>query len=401
MKLLMHYSKNLYEGLAGPVSSPGTMNSTSTPDRGTVCAVNPFAEGFRFQSSQPNLKRFVMFDHSGGKGRVFFHPALAQELFGPAQHWESNGVSPVKEHSKPSTNLPSLKVSQSDLKLKAYREVVGGAFASLQTLRSGRLCELASKHQQISNPMVSETLASSGKPGVSDAIGTVRYPRDFEALAMAHAQSPLASGILDCEEKLKDCEEKRTVSTALLSPERFRVAEAFTSSVLMPFPSRSQISGAKRPVENTAGERMRENTEDLDALLSSDEDDDDEEVRSTGHSPDEPLGKEESCDGNEDNEVLQFTSKKRRVDEQEGKVSLKEVGSGEEVNDKRSFEHRYHTGQSSRRHKIKSTVKALRKMIPGGALLDAALVLDETILYVKTLRERVSQLEATRFQTQA
>lgn len=394
MKLLMHYSKNLYEGLAGPVSSPGTMSSTSTPDRGTVCAVNPFDEGFRFQSSQPNLKRFVMFDHSGGKGRVFFHPVLTQELFGPAQHRESNGVSSVKEHSKPSTNLPSLKVAQSDLKLKSYREVGEGAFTSLQTLRSSRTCELASKHQQISNPMVSETLASSGKPGVSDAIGTARYPIDLEALAMAHAQSLLASGILDCEEKHK-------VSAALPSPERLRASEALASSVLLPFTSRSQLSGTKRPVETTAGERMRENTEDLDALLSSDEDDDDEEVRSTGHSPDEPLGKEESCNGDEDNAVLQFTSKKRRVDEQEGKISLKGFSSGEEVNDKGSFEHRYPTGQSSRRHKIKRTVKALRRMIPGGAFLDAALVLDETIHYVKILRERVSQLEATRFQNQA
>ena len=56
--------------------------------------------------------------------------------------------------------------------------------------------------------------------------------------------------------------------------------------------------------------------------------------------------------------------------------------------------------QDYRRQKIKKTMKALRRMIPGGSLLDASVVLDETIQYVKSLCDQVKNLESVRFPCQ-
>lgn len=326
-----------------------------------------------------------MFDHSGGRGRVFFHPAFAQELFSPVQNCESISAAQDIEPASPSTNLQPLK----NPRLKAYKEMVAGAFTSLQTLRSTRQHELESLQEQISNHVFPDPLASLEKSRVSEAIVTAVHAKAPEAPAMA--QTPMASETLACQGKPKD------FVAPLTAPMSCRFSQILTSSEFLPSDSKRQPSGTKRPAETASSESMRENTEDLDALLSSDEEDD-EEVRSTGHSPDESSEKEEGCNGDKDDEVQLYSSKRRRVDEQQWEGSSKEVSSGEEVNDKRRSQHHYQAGPSNRRQKIKRTVKALRKMIPGGAFLDAGLVLDETILYVKALCNRVNQLEATCFQ---
>lgn len=330
-----------------------------------------------------------MFDHSGGRGRVFFHPAFAQEVFSPVQNCESISAAQDREPASPSTNLQPLKATVPNPRFKAYKEMVAGAFTSLQTLRSARQHELESLQEHISNHVFPDPLALLEKPRVSEAIVTAVHAKAPEAAAMA--QTTMASETLACQGKSK------VFVAPLPAPMSCRFSQALTSSKFLPSDSRRQLSGTKQPAETASSESMRENTEDLDALLSSDEEDD-EEVRSTGHSPDKSSEKEESCNGDEDDEVQLYSSKRRRVDEQQREGSSKEVSSGEEVNDKRRSQHHYQAGQSNRRQKIKTTVKALRKMIPGGAFLDAGLVLDETILYVKALCNRVNQLEATRFQ---
>lgn len=342
------------------------MNSSSKPERGTIGAAN----ALQLQSSQPHLKRFIMFDHSGGKGRVFFHPALAQELFGSSQVPKCDTMDIIPEKG-------------SNIKLFAYKQMVEGAFTSLQALRASRQSDMLYVQQPTAAPLLPGVLASSQKPRVFETIA-----RDGISWALddqAAAQRCLASKPLVCEEQAK-------VPAIPPSTESLRdckdLASLFSSS-----------SSMKKSDVAAASESMQENTEDLDALLSSDEDEDDD-VRSTGHSPDESTCKGEVCSEDEEEEVEQLPNKRRKIGEKYPNESRpKGMSAGEEANDKGSFLCNRVGIQANRRQKIKRTVKALRKMIPGGALLDAALVLDETIMYVKTLRDRVNQLEATRLQS--
>eukprot|EP00250_Pteridium_aquilinum_P013896 c21642_g1_i1 orf=226-1347(-) len=366
------------------------MNSASDPERGTVCAANPFAGGFRFQSSQPHLKRFIMFDHSGGKGRVFFHPALAPELFGSThtQDWESKGLLP----DKGSKGLLPDKGSKTNeySSLLAYKQMVEGAFTSLQSLRANRQSDMLCVQLPNVNPLLpAGVLPSSQKPRVSETMAKdgISWALD----AQAAAQPRVASETLVCEEKPK-------VLAILPSTDSLQDCRA---RALPECSNRSQLSGTNTSdVAAAASGLMQENTEDLDALLSSDEEDD-EDVRSTGHSPDESSGRDESCGEDEDDDLELHPNKRRRIVETcQEEVNSKDMSvHKEEANGKASFPCERGSMQSNRRMKIKKTVKALRKMIPGGALMDAALVLDETIMYVKTLRDRVNQLEATRFQS--
>lgn len=293
---------------------------------------NPFSETIRFQSSQPHLKRFMMFDQSGGKGRVFFHPALAQHMFS-LQSGRSRGES----HKAASGSGELLKkvpdTEEANAKRQAFRRTVSEAFDSLQMLRSSRQSDMQA--------------TSTAPPCIATAA--------------------------------------------------------------------SATSGS-----------MQENTEELDALLSSDqEEDEDEEVRSTGHSPDQRS--REEIYGSEGEEQ---SSKRVKLEQQHHRQQEQQhhhhqrkqhhhhhqqkqqqqelvqnhaaMANSKEREDKVQKqepirERGLHQISSTRRLKIKRTVKTLRRMIPGGSYMDPALVLDQTILYVKTLRDRVRQLETSRF----
>lgn len=274
---------------------------------GSFCAAYPFSHACLLQSSQSRLKKFVMFDQSGGKGRIFIHPAVARDMFNlpPPSHDLGNRSSGTDEIAlRPRESPRPSDVTEVNVKKLAYRQMVAAAFTSLQSARASRY-------------------------------------RDLGAASASGQQN------------------------ANVTPE--------VSSIC--------LSGAKRSY-GTASGSLHENTEDLDALLSADED---EDVRSTGHSPDE-LSQGESC---EEEEGEEGSSKRRKI---EGGIGAKEEM--QEAARRWRMEER----GSERRLKIKRTVKKLRSMIPGGSSLEAALVLDRIILYVKTLRDHVQQLETTRFQ---
>ncbi|KAI5069862.1 hypothetical protein GOP47_0016163 [Adiantum capillus-veneris] len=346
------------------------MSSLSNLEKGAVCAVNPFAGGLQFQSSQPHLKRFIMFDHSNGKGRVFFHPAVAQDMFGSVQSriLDSKVLIPNQE----------VKSECSASSFAEYKQMVEGAFISLQSLRASRPNDVFLPK---ADALTSGEIVSSQKPRVPETAAKVvgkSWTLDAQDVPGPH----VASETLVCEEKSK----------VAIRPSIDSKQDCLhnTSLWCSPPSNRSDISGLKRTEVAAESELMQENTEDLDALLSSDEDEDDD-VRSTGHSPDESLGKEAGEEEAEE-EAEQNPCKRRRMfDEYEGELGLnKKANCGNECDN----------AQSSRRLKIKKTVKALRRMIPGGGLLDTAFVLDRTIMYVKTLRDRVNQLEVTRHQPQ-
>ncbi|KAL4197233.1 hypothetical protein AMTRI_Chr04g187270 [Amborella trichopoda] len=175
---------------------------------------------------------------------------------------------------------------------------------------------------------------------------------------------------------------------------------------------------------------MHEDTEEIEALMSSD----DEEETSTGHSPldmrefekDKDHYEEYEEEEEEGEEVDSYVSiKRRKIDKMCGggalgaphHVSLMDSASSVKGHEKwgsntgfnSTMGPQFHgkTGTTSgsrceeeartkrsRRDKIKKTVGILRKIIPGGKGKDAAVVLDDAIRYLRSLRLKVKVADA-------
>ncbi|XP_021284510.1 transcription factor bHLH145 [Herrania umbratica] len=155
---------------------------------------------------------------------------------------------------------------------------------------------------------------------------------------------------------------------------------------------------------------MHEDTEELNALLYSDDDSDyteDEEVTSTGHSPSTMTAHDEQFEGGTE-EVASSTgpTKKRKlIDGGNDYVPLL-VDIASSINPNRCSEYEDDAdsgcafGQNlgfgdmdlssgnkrMRKEKIRETVSVLRSIIPGGEGKDAIAVLDEAIDYLKSLK---------------
>ncbi|XP_038996633.1 transcription factor bHLH145-like [Hibiscus syriacus] len=157
---------------------------------------------------------------------------------------------------------------------------------------------------------------------------------------------------------------------------------------------------------------MREDTEELNALLYSDEDSDyteDEEVTSTGHSPSIMTAYHEQSEGGAEGvaSLTGLTKKRKLIDVSNGYMQFP-VDNFSSLNHNRCYEHEddadssFANGQNPgsdgmdlsscnkrmRVDKIHETVSVLRSLIPGVEGKDAIMVLDEAVDYLKSLKRR-------------
>ncbi|KAK8642732.1 hypothetical protein V6N13_012065 [Hibiscus sabdariffa] len=157
---------------------------------------------------------------------------------------------------------------------------------------------------------------------------------------------------------------------------------------------------------------MHEDTEELNALLYSDDDSEyteDEEVTSTGHSPSTMTAQDEQFEGSCE-EVASSTrlTKKQKLLDGSNRYSPLLMDTTNSGNPNRYSEYeddadsRCANGQNpgssdmdsssgykrTRRDKIRETVSVLRSIIPGGEGKDAVVVLDEAIDYLKSLKQK-------------
>ncbi|XWS25350.1 hypothetical protein CRYUN_Cryun27aG0061600 [Craigia yunnanensis] len=160
---------------------------------------------------------------------------------------------------------------------------------------------------------------------------------------------------------------------------------------------------------------MREDTDELNALLYSDDDSDytEDEVTSTGHSPSTTTAQDEQFEGGTE-EVASSTglSKKRKLlDGCNDYVPLL-MGTASSMNPNRCSEYEddgdsscvngqnpgsghmdsYSGNKRKRKDKIRKTVSVLRSIIPGGEDKDAIVVLDEAIDFLKSLKLKAKTL---------
>ncbi|GMI90995.1 hypothetical protein like AT5G50010 [Hibiscus trionum] len=161
---------------------------------------------------------------------------------------------------------------------------------------------------------------------------------------------------------------------------------------------------------------MHEDTEELNALLYSDDDSEyteDEEVTSTGHSPSTMTAQDEQFEGSFE-EVASFTrpTKKRKLLDGSNDYSPLLMDTTNSGNPNRFSEYKDDAHSScanghnpgsgdmdsssgnkrTRKDKIRDTVSILRSIIPGGEGKDAVVVLDEAIDYLKSLKHKAKTL---------
>ncbi|XP_039041609.1 transcription factor bHLH145-like [Hibiscus syriacus] len=161
---------------------------------------------------------------------------------------------------------------------------------------------------------------------------------------------------------------------------------------------------------------MHEDTEELNALLYSDDDSEyteDEEVMSTGHSPSSMTAQDEKFEGSCE-EVASSTrlTKKRKLLDGSNDHSLLPMDTANSGNPNRYSEYAddadsscasgqnrgsgnmdYFSGNKRmRKDKIRETVSVLRSIIPGGEGKDAVVVLDEAIDHLKSLKYKAKTL---------
>ncbi|KAK1278694.1 Transcription factor SAC51 [Acorus gramineus] len=165
---------------------------------------------------------------------------------------------------------------------------------------------------------------------------------------------------------------------------------------------------------------MHEDTEEIDALLYSDDeyDDLDEDVTSTGHSPSDMTGFECKRPAESMEEVASSSvpTKRRRLEkEEELDASLRDSASslrtyfdevepshgrggnrGRQEDEASSNNHNNNKrSKNMKREKIQETVGVLRRLIPGGKGKDAALILDEAVQYLRSLKLKAKALGGT------
>nr|QDF82455.1 transcription factor bHLH143-like isoform X3 [Cymbidium goeringii] len=145
---------------------------------------------------------------------------------------------------------------------------------------------------------------------------------------------------------------------------------------------------------------MHEDTEEIDALLYSDSEFSFEsEEASTGHSP---------LNMNEEVTIHPIPAKRRKLNVNHSAVdeSLNETVSSARASnfpktpsddnaDISYFDSGSNLDESDKEESIETIVKVLRSIIPGGDAMDAAAVLDEAILYLKSLKLQAKSLDAT------
>ncbi|KAD6119558.1 hypothetical protein E3N88_10829 [Mikania micrantha] len=149
---------------------------------------------------------------------------------------------------------------------------------------------------------------------------------------------------------------------------------------------------------NEANE-MREDTEELNALLYSDDDDyddddddDDEDELSTGHSPDLKMGF-----GDHDvEEVASSTSflKRRKLDTGGyDRISPEDTSSSGKYVETGIFDVELGSFRASKMDKVRETINIVQNLIPGGKRSrDAMVILDEAIDYLRILKVKAKAL---------
>lgn len=118
---------------------------------------------------------------------------------------------------------------------------------------------------------------------------------------------------------------------------------------------------------------LKEDTEDIDALLSSEEDEEDDVV-STGRAP----GNWGGSSPDSSSSIEEFKSRKMKHTSQES----------------------FSSGTSSserKRERMRKMVRALRGIIPGGERMDTPAILDEAVRYLKSLKVEVKKLGIQNF----
>ncbi|PIA56286.1 hypothetical protein AQUCO_00700548v1 [Aquilegia coerulea] len=165
--------------------------------------------------------------------------------------------------------------------------------------------------------------------------------------------------------------------------------------------------GLSENKETREESEMHEDSEELDALLYSDDGDSEDEETSTAHSPSEITGwwKEAAECPDEVTSPNAATKRKRLPNEEDGPSLLRDTACSLKLSEcDDDAESSYVKGRTVvksdsseankrlKREKIWDTVNTLQNILPGGRGKDTALILDEAIQYLRFLKVKAKYL---------
>eukprot|EP00249_Psilotum_nudum_P026996 c34201_g1_i1 orf=1217-2365(+) len=347
-------------------------------------------EKLEFQFSEACEKRFIMFDHSGSKRRIIFHPALLREfpfsLPDPSkvsdgmQHcFKGPGAGAIDKEKETTIGIPTGD-NHTDLnsRLMAYRETMASAFSVLQRIQSNSLwssLDMEEEDTSLKFPsIISESESSSRVSG--------------------NLQGPCASGWHELmHEDTEDLE-------ALLSSDD----EISTGNS----PSEVTPNNSTNFNENTycTNSRKRRNSEESEVNSRfSVEARDAFACGGCKHSPvgvsPMPITSSEllsipssPCKITGESRVFEKRLQNRAMINMPTYTRSESSSTNNRYSCRASLLQQFGSAKQSRKNKIKQTVQILRSIIPGGDCMDTAIVLDQAIGYVKSLQMKVQQLEA-------
>ncbi|KAF5185963.1 Transcription factor bhlh [Thalictrum thalictroides] len=167
--------------------------------------------------------------------------------------------------------------------------------------------------------------------------------------------------------------------------------------------------GLSENKETCEESEMHEDSEELDALLYSDDSDSEDEETSTAHSPNEITGwknQEEAAESPDEVTSPNGATKRKRLSDEEDEPSLlRDTASSLKFskcdNDAESSyvkgrtivkSHFSEANKRLKREKIWDTVNTLQNILPGGHGKDTVLILDEAIRYLRFLKVKAKYL---------
>eukprot|EP01018_Ginkgo_biloba_P005739 Gb_01508 [translate_table: standard] len=335
------------------------------------------SEKIKMQLSETCQKRFIMFDQTGSRGRIIFHPNQFSTLL-PNYAKAKEGMNAQNMDSEEVMRLKVPVAVSSvdwDASYPACREAMTSAFAALQKMRADRLNSVP-----LGN-FGNEFVACSAEESASRV--------SCNGLSQANtgdSQSQLHEDTEDLEALLNSEDEESSTGH---SPSDVSGNNDYTPIEEDSTDITSGIRAKRRRIEKEDGE------EEVNSMLASIKDSvvkaeiSDEcrlpDVSVVDTSSWDPEVQPEQCNDVKDDEYnanLFYGS------------SFLNGSEGSANEQMWTCKCNLGSAKKLKKEKIKKTVRLLRSMIPGGDCMDTAIVLDEAIQCVKLLQVKVKKLGA-------
>ncbi|GLJ31634.1 hypothetical protein SUGI_0635450 [Cryptomeria japonica] len=338
-------------------------------------------DGLELQSSEACQKRFIIFDQTGSRARVIFHPALVYEFSDILPNTSNtNGLDgKVGEKETIQKILSACASTEWGARLFAYREPVASAHPSFAKIPNTGLEPITLNEGLCGFSMGEESESRMSCNGSSQGCYSQFHEdsRDIDALLYSDYDDDeeVSTGHTPSEvvinNELTNIEDGADVSSNGFSRKRRRCGDLECRE--------QEVDFIPASIEERTSSILRCTSANVCLPPSRSH-----ESNIQPHHNENAVGSEcihnEFCDSASTNSYPRKTSSQSSANKQRGSYN--------------STLKRPNSSKKSRIKKMKRTLDVLRSVIPAGDCMDTAVVLDVATQYLKSLQLQVKKLEA-------